>query len=367
MKQTSLRAQIRQLCCLGLSAETLMPRLLPLIRQLVPADSAGFFWVDSSGDMHNLYAERMLPSEHMRLYFEHFYDSDEHPFRRQFLARVQAGIEVDSSSADAALQRTAYYNEILRELDAHHVLYGVVRDHGSALGQISLYRPRKSSEFDAKARADLASILHYVAHAVAIRNGLPIELATESDNDGINKSQQVDTDDEAVVIAHVDGRLLHASEQARRLLVQAVDGAFAPGRLRAADTAVTDMIVRLAEMLRDTGSRPPLLTVQTRWGRLQLRAYRLGDAVSADAPIAIRIARQEPMLLKFAEALRTLGMPPQQQDIALRMAQGKSNQEIAQGMGLSPNTVAYHIKQIFSKLNAHGRAETISRILESPH
>ncbi len=367
MKQTSLRAQIRQLCCLGLPAETLMPRLLPLIRQLVPADSAGFFWVDSSGDMHNLYAERMLPSEHMRLYFEHFYDSDEHPFRREFLARVQAGIEVDSRSADAALQRTAYYNEIMRELDAHHVLYGVVRDHGAALGQISLYRPKKSSEFDAKARADLASILHYVAHAVSVRNGLVTELQPEASGESISKTQQVDTDDEAVVMAYFDGRLLHASEQARRLLVQAVDGAFAPGRLRAADAAVTALIVRLAEMLREAGSRPPLLAMQTRWGRLQLRAYRLGESAASDAPFAIRIARQEPMLLKFAEALRTLGMPPQQQDIALRMAQGKSNQEIAQDMGLSPNTVAYHIKQIFSKLNAHGRAETISRILESPH
>ncbi len=368
MKQTSLRAQIRQLCCLGLPAETLMPRLLPLIRQLVPADSAGFFWVDSSGDMHNLYAERMLPNEQMRLYFEHFYDSDEHPFRREFLARVQAGIEVDSRSADAALQRTAYYNEILRELDAHHVLYGVVRDHGAALGQISLYRSRKSSEFDAKARADLGSILHYVSHAVAARHGVGGGLAIEQDAESSNGApQQLDTDDEAVLMAHFDGRLLHASEQARRLLVQAVDGAFAPGRLRAADAAVAALIVQLAGMLRETGSRPPLVTAQTRWGRLQLRAYRLGETAAPDAPFAVRIARQEPMLLKFAEALGTLGMPPQQQDIALRMAQGMSNQEIARDMGLSPNTVAYHIKQIFSKLNAHGRAETISRILESTH
>jgi DNA-binding CsgD family transcriptional regulator len=246
-------------------------------------------------------------------------------------------------------------------------MYGVVRDHGAALGQISLYRPKKSSEFDAKCRADLASILHYVAHAVAARNGIGNELTTEPVGDAVEKSQQVDTEDESVVIAHVDGRLIHASEQARRLLVQAVDGAFAPGRLRAADSAVTSLIVRLAEMLRDADSRPPVVAVQTRWGKLQLRAYCLGEVATGEAPIAIRITRQEPMLLRFAEALRTLGMPPQQQDIALRMAQGKSNQEIAQDMGLSPNTVAYHIKQIFSKLNAHGRAETISRILETPH
>jgi hypothetical protein len=74
VKQTTVRARIRQLCCLGLPGELLITSLLPALRELVPSDSAGFFWVDSRGDMTNLYAERLLPAEVMSLYFERFYD-----------------------------------------------------------------------------------------------------------------------------------------------------------------------------------------------------------------------------------------------------------------------------------------------------
>ena len=173
------------------------------------------------------------------------------------------------------------------------------------------------------------------------------ELAGTADCAAINESRQVDNDDEAVVMAQADGQLIHASGQARCLLVQAADGSFALGRLWAADEAVTVLIVRQAYMLREADTCAPQPAMPTRRGRLLLRAYRLGETPGPQAPIAILIARQEPMLLEFAEALRALGMPPQQQEIVLRMAQGKSNQEIAQDMGLSLNTVAYHIKQIF--------------------
>ena len=36
------------------------------VRDLVPADSAEFFWVDSNGEMANHYAEQMLPSDSMQ-------------------------------------------------------------------------------------------------------------------------------------------------------------------------------------------------------------------------------------------------------------------------------------------------------------
>ena len=74
MKQSLVRARIRQLCCLGLPGELLIGALLPAIRELVPSDSAAFFWVDSRGEMQNLYAERMLPADLQTLYFERYYD-----------------------------------------------------------------------------------------------------------------------------------------------------------------------------------------------------------------------------------------------------------------------------------------------------
>src|SRR2546430_17057988 len=128
MKQSAVRARIRQLCCLGLPGELLMASLLPALRELVPSDSAAFFWVDSRGEMRNLYAERMLPAEVMSLYFERYYDSNEGSFRKAFLDRAASPEGVVATTAEGDFARSAYYNEIMRHLDAHHVLYGIVRE-----------------------------------------------------------------------------------------------------------------------------------------------------------------------------------------------------------------------------------------------
>ena len=67
MKRTAQLAHIRQLCCIGINGQALMPTLLRAVREYAAADSAGFFWVDANGDMTNLYADRMLAPGLMRL------------------------------------------------------------------------------------------------------------------------------------------------------------------------------------------------------------------------------------------------------------------------------------------------------------
>lgn len=45
------------------------------------------------------------------------------------------------------------------------------------------------------------------------------------------------------------------------------------------------------------------------------------------------------------------------------IGRGFANPQIAEAMGLSVNTIAYHIKQLFQRLEAHGRAELIERVI----
>jgi DNA-binding NarL/FixJ family response regulator len=87
-----------------------------------------------------------------------------------------------------------------------------------------------------------------------------------------------------------------------------------------------------------------------------LRAYSISDApLKNHSHIAVRINRQEPMLLKFVDALSGLALSPQQRQGAVGLAKGSSNRELADALGVSINTVAYHIKQLFHKLDAHDR------------
>jgi DNA-binding CsgD family transcriptional regulator len=333
-----------------------------MLRDLVPAESAGFFWVDGTGAMQNLYAERMLPQQKMQLYFEHFYEGGEFDFKRNFLKRAKQSDPVSSEPVSAQFKSSAYYNEILRELDAHHVMHGIVRDHGAILGQLSLYRPPLAKMFSPADKRELQGVLHYVAHAVA---------APSPRINGMNTHTMLDTDDDAMALIDADGRLLHASDAAKRLLIQAVDGQFSPQQvasITSPTSLLTELLKTITKQLLVETEALPLIVLDSRWGRITLRAYRLDDAptfASRDAPIALRISRQEPMVLRFAHAMQSLNLSPQMQEIALHLAQGKSNAEIAAAMTVKPNTVNYHTKKLFSKLGTHGRDETVTKILSS--
>jgi len=62
--------------------------------------------------------------------------------------------------------------------------------------------------------------------------------------------------------------------------------------------------------------------------------------------------------------MHNLALPPQQREVALLIAQGRSNQEIAAALNVSPNTASYHVKQLFLRLDAHERTEALQKILQ---
>jgi DNA-binding NarL/FixJ family response regulator len=99
-------------------------------------------------------------------------------------------------------------------------------------------------------------------------------------------------------------------------------------------------------------------------GRFVLRAYWLtDDAHAADALIGVQVRRQEPTVLRLSQAMRRLALSPQQKEVGLLLAQGKSNPEIAGALGVSLNTANYHVKQLFTKLNTHERSEVAPKLL----
>lgn len=352
-----LRVHIRQLCCLGLPGEQLMPPLLKAVRELVGAESAAFFWVDAQGEMTKLYSEKSLPEPVMKMYFERYYDSGESAFRRAFVERASRQESVMAVSPSEEAQRTPYYNDIMRQLDAHHVLYGIVREQGRAIGQLSLYRSKRAQPFSGAQQQELASIIHYLSHGVSRR-------AAAVSAEGAF----LDAADDAVFLMRADGGVSELSLAAQKLLSLATQDHIGPDAVTAGIAEAARPVLRvLADQLRHGaagGGGPPVHVVDNTWGRFVLRAYAVSDApLEGDAPIAVRIHRQEPMLLRFVGALGGLGLSPQQREIAAGLARGASNQELSEALGVSVNTVAYHIKQLFQRLDTHDRQEMIDKVL----
>ncbi|MBL8511017.1 MAG: hypothetical protein JNM52_05160 [Betaproteobacteria bacterium] len=359
MKKAGTRAHIRQLTCLGYSSEAIMPALLRAIRELVPCDSAGFFWTDRQGNMTGLYAERVLPPGLMNHYFEHYYRSSGHDFQATLMQRVQASESIVSVSPTPDIIKSAYYNEIMRPLEAHHILYGTVRDPQRVLGQLSLYRPKGRSAFNKKEMGSLRDILHYISHAV------------RSPQPG-GKIKYVEGDEEAIIIVDRQGNIARANTAALNLLLHATVGSPGPQQRplevgQMAPAPIPALIEQLTGIVAGRDMRPPMMVHQTPSGRFVLRAYALGDtlgdALTSNALIGIHVRRYDPYLVKFAESMHDLQIPPQQREVAILLAQGKTNPQISETMGISQNTVNSHVRSLFAKLDARDRAGIMNRIL----
>lgn len=115
--------------------------------------------------------------------------------------------------------------------------------------------------------------------------------------------------------------------------------------------------------------------------RAGARGYVLKGANQADILLAIRaVARGEIIfgpgiarrLLRFFSTLRPQApqrifpdLSERETELLALMAQGKSNQEIADLLGLSLKTVRNHVSNIFSKLQVADRAQAILRAREA--
>src|SRR5947209_8602857 len=88
-------------------------------------------------------------------------------------------------------------------------LLPTLREQGAALGQLSLYRSVEAPAFSPRERADLQSVMRYVAHGIAGgdgRFGACEPIAFE------------DSEEEAMIVIDRAGDIRHASERGRRLL-----------------------------------------------------------------------------------------------------------------------------------------------------
>jgi DNA-binding CsgD family transcriptional regulator len=346
MSARSARITLRQLCSLGLPAPLLLPSLLPVLRELVPASHAGFFFCDERGGISNLYAERLLVPNAMASF--HDQHSDQR-FRRQYLARVAAPGPLSRRSVDAPERGTAYYRDVLAPLGIEHFLYAIVRHQGRVLGQLSLYRGSAGPAFGDDDEQTLAGVLHYLGEGL----GVPSPL--------VRSELQDQTVEEGLALLDARGREIFADANWPRLIRLAHGNAIAPANALAERETLPRFI---AAMLAAVQSAPDAVhQVRTAWGQFAFRRHEMSSG-QGESAVALLLSRLASEPLRLAQGAAALGLSPQQREVAVLMARGHSNTEIAQQMGITPNTASYHVKQVFARLQVHDRS-AIARVLSA--
>jgi DNA-binding CsgD family transcriptional regulator len=340
-------ALIRKLCGLGLPAQTLAPSLLPALRKLIPAHSAAVFWVDESFEMTGLYAERLLAPEAMARYYEQHYQHAITGFPIAFAARAATSDPVSVRKLTKAEQASDYFRDVLAQLDAYQILYGVLQDGTSPIGQISFYRGAHDPDFARRDRDVLRGLLRY----------LSVGLRTQPSAAG--PVPQAEVVEEWLGIVGVDGALVSAPPDWSRLVRLLAMGEVAPRTAHEEERIVTDFLHRIAVRFTrpDAGFDQMDSQQDSPWGRFRIRAYRLPEAKQPVDRVGLLIGRSEPRALALARGAGSSGLSPQQREVAVLLADGKSNQEIANALALSLNTASYHVKHVFTRLRVHSREE----------
>ena len=208
---TRSEARIKQLSCLGLGGEAIMPALFHELAELIPSYSSSFFFSDERGQVANIYEENQ-PVDILDLHVQEFVNRREKDVSLDFTEQVNTCVgvlgpehvlKVDPST----FERSDLYNLILRQIGCHDFIRLVVRNHGHPLGILSLHRPVDERPFTTEDRRRLASLESFIAHAMTERRKIDWRL--------------VDSEKSSLIIADTEGRLIHSTAEGRKLLLLA--------------------------------------------------------------------------------------------------------------------------------------------------
>lgn len=342
--KASSRITLRQLCALRLPASLVLPSLLPVLRQIVTAEHAAFFFCDAKGQIVNLYAERMLAPQAMASYYERHFESD---FRAKYLDRVARASPVSRYSPGDADKAGTYYREVLGVLGGDHILYGIVRRGARVLGQLSLYRDPGSPAFTAADEQALADVLHYLGEALAVPTPAPAS------------GEQARIAEEGAAVLSPQGETLYADAQWDRLVRLARGDAIAPATAGAEGEALPLFVS--AVLAAALAAPQAVHRVDSAWGGFVFRPHLLVGR-GGEQVVALRVTRMTAEPLQLMLGATELPLSPKQREVALLVARGHSNPEIAQELGITVNTASYHVKQVFLRLDVHDRG-AVERVL----
>ena len=152
------------------------------------------------------------------------------------------------------------------------------------------------------------------------------------------------------------------------------------GRSREADVQldVVGVSRKHARITRGAGGTLNLVDLGAKNGtwlngeRVDVAALHHGDRIQiADVVLQIVITQDEPAILQpvlsppslpTAPSEPQLGLSAREWEVAVAVAQGLTNAEIAKTLGISRRTVATHLERIYERLGIHSRAALAHRI-----
>jgi DNA-binding CsgD family transcriptional regulator/PAS domain-containing protein len=173
----------------------------------------------------------------------------------------------------------------------------------------------------------------------------------------------LDAVSEPLAAFDADGRLLHCNTALTRLL----DADPERDRVDLELRVLARHLRALAFPLRHEQTAPPTASRETTTGRgcYVLRGLLLPPTGSGfGEAVLVSVALDVPPALPDPEAVRTRhGLTKREAEVALLLAEGRSNADLAERLFVSPHTARHHVENVLSKLGLTSRAAVAARLM----
>lgn len=353
MKQSNALAYLRQLCCLGLSKEIVIPEFLRAVQTVLPSGNNTFSGVDEQlNSAYHLFEFVVAElAEFTPVVISNYFTPE--LLHRSALWFKQHPVLTDASIIDESFYRSELYNMIYRRFDQHHCLVAPVMQYGKPAGMLSLFRPRQQKPFNSREQALFTQLLPYVAHALRAPDDKDIHYS-ENGSSGM-------------MIMDSQGTILYLSHEAKNLLALACHPLLTMDARSQEDAllvTVAQLCRNLEAIFRGQDAAPPSWCYTGPQGRFMFRAYWLNKQNNEPGGlVGMTIEHQEPLVLKILRAMQNLPLSPTQKEVALLLAQGFSSEKIGERLHIKLTTVKDHISKIFTKLDIYHREELLPKLL----
>lgn len=338
---------------------------------VVGATVTGFIFEDLESHRSRVHSTLGVPPDLVRQYEEYYASHNAWIAAAGF--RLPEGEVLTGTDllSDADLQKSEYYNDFLRRIDAHHVLTATLLGEKKRLSMVSLLRPKRAGPFGDRSIELLRLLVPHLKRALQLHRrmaGLKSEreAAVEVldrvpagvillDRKGrpvlVNRAGRDILESSDGLSLTRDGLAAAASEEAtvlRRLVHDAIE--IATGRSVLCDSSGTLAVSRPS--LR----RPYLVFVTPLRSKPPEADLRPAAAVFVTDPER-RVPANGPL---FKSVYR---FTPAEAAVALRLIQGESIEQAAENLEITVNTARTHLKRLFAKTDTNRHRELVRVLL----
>jgi len=351
MKKIAAVSYIRQLCCLGLGGQIIMPELMRAMHAFVPSSFNMFLWADESYQVGNMYSENTEAYSMQLLYLKEFCNSAEvHAYKTTFSEAMRTG---QGWSNTERLGREFFssdiFNNLIKPMGMRHGIEVTIWEHGRGLGSMVLNRAPCEKPFKDEDEMRLRSLIPYLAHGLR----------------GTRDQRGEPTPSGESGTLLVDGRdkIVQFCPEGKRLLLLAMQPRLARRDSWSMDSSgLKQLSANLRAILRGKYQTVPVMRLRNAWGEFVFRAYPLSTDGQADGSVAIVIERHEPQPLKLMRNMNTLPLTVRQREVCLLLSYGYTRSMIAQRMAVSKHTATDYVRKIHDKLDVHNHEELMKKL-----